>query len=525
MLFPAWAALGLVGLEYIAFSVAFDSQSFTDRHDAWLVADHLPWLGVLVGSSVIGSAVFALGRPHVRPFLIARPLDGRAATLLACHVALIMALWGLSVRIFAPTGPPGGSPFAWLVIWSVVGVASVWVAMAAAIPPRNRQWAAGTTGPSLVAGVAIGVGAWIVGQSSALLWWPLGPMTLRAVDLALNALLADTVSDPARALIGTERFPIIVAPVCSGFEGVGLMTVFIGSYLILARGRLRFPQALALLPIGIATAWAANVLRLVMLVLVGTFVSEEIAAGGFHAKAGWLFFCVLSLSLVLLVPRLRFFSQETSDADLRNPSAAYLLPFLALVAVSLLTGLVTKHVDMWYGLRILATIGVLLSFRRVYAFTWGWSWQAVGIGLVAAIAFIALAPRPDPQASQAWQAEWVSLSAWGRASWLSVRAAGSVLVVPIAEELAFRGYLLRRLVSPDFTQVAPRHFSLWALLASSAAFGAVHGGFVGGTIAGLLFGLAQIRGGSIMHAGLAHVVSNATVAVYVVGREQWWLWI
>jgi hypothetical protein len=35
----------------------------------------------------------------------------------------------------------------------------------------------------------------------------------------------------------------------------------------------------------------------------------------------------------------------------------------------------------------------------------------------------------------------------------------------------------------------------------------------------------QIRGRSLADAVLAHVTSNAAVAIYVIGWRQWWLWI
>jgi CAAX prenyl protease-like protein len=107
---------------------------------------------------------------------------------------------------------------------------------------------------------------------------------------------------------------------------------------------------------------------------------------------------------------------------------------------------------------------------------------------------------------------------------LALRIFGSVLVVPLAEELAFRGYLLRRLSGRDFRDVPPGHLSLPALLVSSVAFGAIHAGWLGGAIAGLLYGAVQIHGRNVGHAVLAHVVSNAAVALYVVGFGQWWLW-
>jgi len=106
-----------------------------------------------------------------------------------------------------------------------------------------------------------------------------------------------------------------------------------------------------------------------------------------------------------------------------------------------------------------------------------------------------------------------------------VRVLGSILIVPLAEELAFRGYVLRRLVSREFETVSFGNLSLAALVVSSVAFGAIHADWLGGTIAGLLFAAVQVWTGSITQAVVAHMVSNATIAVYVLGFGQWWLWM
>jgi CAAX prenyl protease-like protein len=66
------------------------------------------------------------------------------------------------------------------------------------------------------------------------------------------------------------------------------------------------------------------------------------------------------------------------------------------------------------------------------------------------------------------------------ALWLTARVVGSVVIVPIAEELAFRGYLLRRVIDADFTSISPKQFTLASFLISSIAFGALHGRWLAG---------------------------------------------
>jgi exosortase/archaeosortase family protein len=75
--------------------------------------------------------------------------------------------------------------------------------------------------------------------------------------------------DLGDATVGTDEFWVRVLPVCSGYEGIGLIVVFLSAYLVGFRERFRFPQALLLLPIAIVAVWGLNVVRIVVLILVG----------------------------------------------------------------------------------------------------------------------------------------------------------------------------------------------------------------------------------------------------------------
>jgi CAAX prenyl protease-like protein len=110
-----------------------------------------------------------------------------------------------------------------------------------------------------------------------------------------------------------------------------------------------------------------------------------------------------------------------------------------------------------------------------------------------------------------------------RFAWLAVRITGSVLVIPLVEELAFRGFLLPWLVSPDFERVSPRAWTWPAVILSSLAFGAIHEQWILGTLAGMIFAAARIRRGRLSDAVLAHVVANAVVATAALSG-RWYLW-
>jgi len=108
--------------------------------------------------------------------------------------------------------------------------------------------------------------------------------------------------------------------------------------------------------------------------------------------------------------------------------------------------------------------------------------------------------------------------------WVVVRVIGAVVTVPLAEELAFRGYLARRLVAREFERVPLGRFSWLAFLGSSLAFGALHQRFVAGTLAGMLYAVAVYRRGALTDAVVAHAATNALLAFYVLATGSWFLW-
>lgn len=523
----------LVAVEYALFSAAFESGALRQRTDAWAWAGYLGSLGVFVAVAGMGALfVGNLGkrdradeRRSALSLGFGRPADAVVAWLLAAHLSTLILLWWITARVVSDSGPPAGSPAAWLLLWCTLMAVAPLLALAAAVPEGALHRLLPALLPQVLSGAAVGAGAWLAGIGSARLWWPLGPWTMNAVTAILRTV-GEPHYDTANAVIGTARFEVVISPQCAGFEGLGLTMVFVTSYLVLARERLRFPRAWLLLPLGVIASLVANVLRLVLLILVGSFVSPDIAAAGFHARAGWLFFAAVALGLVLLARRADFFSLEPVDVSFDTPTSAYLLPFLSLVTVGLLTGLAVVDIDYWYWLRIAGAALVLYAYRGYYAdaIPRG-SVLAVLAGVVAAAGFIVLAPTPSVETVTAWRMEWQTLSPLTRVIWLATRVAGSVLIVPLAEELAFRGYVQRRVMAVDFQSVSPAHASWLAVAISACTFGTVHAGWLAGIFAGLVYGIVQWRGGSLSHAVTAHIVSNLVVAAYVIGLGQWWLWI
>jgi exosortase E/protease (VPEID-CTERM system) len=303
------------------------------------------------------------------------------------------------------------------------------------------------------------------------------------------------------------------------------MLVFQSSWLIAFRRQLRFPNALLLVPLGVAIAFVANVFRIVALIAIGSRWSPSLAIGGFHSKAGWVLFCAAALALMILSRRRRFFSRAVPSAEelvgTWHPTAAYLAPFLSGIAVQLVAGLFSIEAATIYPIELLAVLIPLLVYRKCYeGFRLSWSWVVAFLG-VAAFAVQLMFGLPAHSMASVFNggADFQSI---GVALALAAKIAATIVVVPLAQELAFRGYLLRRLISADFTEVSPGRFSVPSFLISTAAFGALQGNWIAGALAGMLYALAQYWRGRVADAFLAHAITSLLAAVYSVAAGAPW---
>jgi CAAX prenyl protease-like protein len=97
--------------------------------------------------------------------------------------------------------------------------------------------------------------------------------------------------------------------------------------------------------------------------------------------------------------------------------------------------------------------------------------------------------------------------------------------VPIAEELAFRGYLARRLINREFAAIPFSSLTLVSIGISSLVFGLFHGRqWMVGLVAGLAYAAVLKWKGRIGDAVVAHATSNLLLAAWVLLRGDWAQW-
>ena len=549
----------LVGEELLSIPLALFGRRFL-RKEVLLV--------VLAAAAVL--------QGHVRRHLAAYEFAPLSVPRLVWQGVAFGALFGFLLAMQAGFPQPllGDMP-----TQAVAGLLTLaWIASMVLLLPPGTDAGPMVAGASFAAAVvAVGVG--ITDIVTETFWRVTGGTTVAMVEWMLTPFAGGPVVRPEKFVIGTKDFQVNIHGGCSGYQGIFLITMLFAAYLWWFRRLHRFPQSVLLFPLGIGLIFLSNAVRITALILVGIWISPTIAVDGFHSQAGWIMFLLVGLGLIWFASRMPFFTVAPADDDvapaaddprfamLDGASAAFgsatgasgsataafgsgattgaarsspaapgamcgpsvpacLAPFLALLTTTILAGAFSTKdgIDILYPLRVVVVAVVLWRLR--HEFRWReatLSPVAVALGAATCLLWMLLAPAimlPDPQ--EAARQDPAQLGMVGGSVWLLFRFIGYTITVPIAEELAFRGFLARRLISEQVERVPLGTFTWLSFLGSSLAFGLLHGGaWLPGTLAGMAFLLALYHRRQIVDAIVAHATTNALIGFYAIATNAW----
>jgi uncharacterized protein len=218
----------------------------------------------------------------------------------------------------------------------------------------------------------------------------------------------------------------------------------------------------------------------------------------------------------------------------RRATVGYVAPFLAYVGLMALERLIPLPTQWLYLARFLivaAVIGVVswryLSFRPSAPLA------SITIGLAVFVIWVA------PDALFGYRHFWLfenSLTGSATSSlapdlkknvgFILLRIAGSALLVPILEELFWRGWMMRWLIDTDFLKVPLGRYVPFSFWIVALLFASEHGPYWEvGLAAGVIYNWWVIRTRNLADCMLAHAVTNAVLAIYVLFTDQWQYWL
>lgn len=112
---------------------------------------------------------------------------------------------------------------------------------------------------------------------------------------------------------------------------------------------------------------------------------------------------------------------------------------------------------------------------------------------------------------------------WGTVAFRFLRL---VIVVPLVEEIFWRGFLLRYLINEKFTEVPIGAFSWLSFAIVTLAFGFTHSpaDWIAALVTGALYNLVAYRTRSLMSCVIAHAVTNLLLGIWIMATRQWGFW-
>jgi CAAX prenyl protease-like protein len=216
-------------------------------------------------------------------------------------------------------------------------------------------------------------------------------------------------------------------------------------------------------------------------------------------------------------------------------TTSFIAPFVAFIGMMALRSTFGWNPQWEYPVQVLVTAAIILTLSR-RAFSWRALRPLASIGVGVAVFVIWIGPDALwPSYRHFWlfqnsitgsATSTLPSGAQSDFTFLAFRLIGTALIVPIIEELFWRGWLMRYLVNPEFQKVPLGTYTASAFWLTAALFATEHGSYWEvGLIAGAIYNWWLMRTENLMDCMLAHAVTNACLAIYVLGFGHWEYWL
>lgn len=223
----------------------------------------------------------------------------------------------------------------------------------------------------------------------------------------------------------------------------------------------------------------------------------------------------------------------------RRELLAYVLPFALFMAglaavsaakafgITTFAGVVLDPMYWIYPIQTAVCAGVLLWFWRSYDFSGGTGIKLLVGAAIGLIVFaLWVAPHEifhQPRRTNGFDPGTVP----GMTDWMMVaRFTRLVIIVPLVEEIFWRGFLLRYLVREGFTELpfgSSSRFSFWMVV---VVFTLVHApaDWPAAFVSGILFNLVAVQTRSLLACIVSHAAANLALGIYICTTRQWGFW-
>jgi CAAX prenyl protease-like protein len=224
----------------------------------------------------------------------------------------------------------------------------------------------------------------------------------------------------------------------------------------------------------------------------------------------------------------------------RNAMAAHVGPFLLfLLALALVQAvqhflgrsdlvLLARPEYAVYPLQTLVCAAALLFWWRNYEFG---SQRSLPLAFGAGVVVFAIWVSPQALFHQPARLEGFDPTAfadqpalyWGT---VVARFLRLVVVVPLVEEIFWRGFLQRYLVNERFTSVPFGTYTPLSFWGVAVGFTLIHmpADRPAAFVTGAIYGLLAVRTRSLLACVAAHATTNLLLGLYIMATRQWGFW-